>query len=724
MPTIRVDQFQGLAPRFNRRQIPVGAAQLAVNLRYDSGDLRPLRADGDAGEPNLPGDIGTLFHYDRGGNNRRFIGFGRNHLVYGARSPVPNDQFNRWYWLVAGEGLRAINLTDPAQPFPNGSPPVGSSSGAAFRPFGGYVVGLPATSNRPFAETEASSLAEIGFGTGTAITTISTTRPVTVNLASEPPFKSGQRVRFVVNPVYPRPGDDDGGMGPPPEDPGSPDPNNGQVWSLDGLEGVVSNIGPTSFDVTGINTGGFADFTGPDLANLTIRRVLTDQELESRAYVWTYVNDFDEEGPPSPASAVVDVEDGGTALVTIADLAENQNAAGTRARVNRIRLYRTVAGQTSLFVLVGTLNFQGGSSPDSGLEWINAPSAANPQQPFTAKIRDAVPAVELGEPLPSEGWLPPPTGLRGMVMLPNGIMAGWQGNTLYFSEPYLPHAWDPDNTLTLTDEVIGAESFGNTLVVGTNGRPYIVSGVDPSSMRSQKLPDHAPLLHPQAIADAGTGVIYAADTGLVWVSQGGARVLTRKWDKETWLEVAQGRRKLTWFDSYALLYDENRPPYIFSMVGDEAEASALDGTSAISAAARRRNSLVVVKPLGPTYNILRTFNENQDGPGGSANKSQAGWRSGLVTFRRPVNVAVAQVLAERYPLVLTVYTLRPESYNENPVGQPDEQDFDAAIYNVVGPEPFRLKSGQLSRDYSVQIVTLGRVQSVVVSTSMDELRSQ
>ena len=729
MPTIRIDRFRGLAPRFDRRQIPPGAAQIARNIRFDAGDLKPFQGLLPLGLVlGGPSDtMGTMFHYRRG-QRERLIPFGQRFRVTGGRSPVPDDQYHRFYFNIAGadagaaNGLFAISMTPGSGandfiPEPNGSP-VGS--GDAYRPFAGYRVGVPAPQNAPAATATEAGLGEVGPDADVTITTIAQGSPTTINTSDEPPFRAGQRVRFSIDPDHPRPEEDEGGDEPPPENgDGSAD---GSIWVLDEQEGVIANVGPSSFDILGVDSGDLPTFTEDDVQALTIRRTLTDQDLESRAYVFTYVTERDEEGPPSPPSNIVDVLKDGVVELEIGDSTPSASVGGSRATVDRIRVYRTVAGETAtLYVLVGTLNYVGGASPDSSLEWIEEPTAATPGLPWSGTVLDSVPAVELGEPLPSRGWFPPPPDMEGILLLPNGIIAGWRGNTLYFSEPYLPHAWDPDNRLSLTEEAVGAESFGNTIVVGTRGRPYIVTGIDPSSMRAEKLPDHAPLLNPRAIADAGVGVIYASDNGLMLIGSGGARLLTRGWTKETWLPAATPRDQLLFFDGYAMLFAAGMDPLVLSMVGEDAEASFLDID--ISAGARRNNSLALVtaNPQG-NYRVVQAFNEDNDD--GAPLRKTAVFRSGLVTFHRPCNAAVAQLLADGYPLTLTVRAIRPPSYPEPPAGQPDLDVLREMTYEVKGPEPFRLVAGYVSREYEIEIESSHRVQRLILATDMDEMRAQ
>ena len=697
-------------------------------MRFDSGDLKPLRDVVNSMGPPLGttgADIGTLFFYR---NSRidfeAILPFGWALTVTGARSPVPNDSYARWYWCVGGSGVRAITF-DWSGGYPNPNP-VGS--GFSYQPHGGYRLGVPAPQVAPEIAAIEDTTGRVGWDTGISIQSIARTNPITVNTSSEPPFANGQRVRFRVNPSYPKPGEEEEGSdGPPPETPPEPGEGDGQVWSLDGLEGVVANVGPSSFDVFGVSATQFADFTEDDLAALQIKRYLVDDDLESRNYVFTYVTEFDEEGPPSPPSNIVDVMKEGVVQVGMSDIPHNQSQhGGSRDFVNRIRIYRAVASETSLiYALVGTLNFTGGASPDSEAEWVSAPSPQTPETEWTGIARDAVPSVSLGEPIPSVNWFPPPNGLRGIVLLPNGIMCGWEGNTVSFTEPSLPHAWPSAYSVTLDDDVVGAESFGNSLVVGTNGRPYLVSGVDSASMVAKKMDHHAPLLGPGLITDAGSGVVYASDVGLMLVGPGGSRLMTPQFTKEAWRTFVGTRTKLTFFDNYVLMYGGGNPVSVFSLVGDRVEVADIDVD--FNAATRMRSALAIVTrqtgaPNQP-YRILEYFNAAEDSLG-QAVRLSALFRSGLLAIRKPCNFSVAQVFADAYPVTVTVRSIRPGSYPDPVAGQPDLAVLHERDYEVLGPEPFRLQAGYLSREYEIEISTSYRVQSVALATSLDELRQE
>ena len=56
--------------------------------------------------------------------------------------------------------------------------------------------------------------------------------------------------------------------------------------------------------------------------------------------------------------------------------------------------------------------------------------------------------VPLQLPLTSDLYEAPPNDLQGICLHSSGALAGYSGNTLRFSEPYLPHAWPADYSYT------------------------------------------------------------------------------------------------------------------------------------------------------------------------------------------------------------------------------------------------------------------------------------
>lgn len=105
----------------------------------------------------------------------------------------------------------------------------------------------------------------------------------------------------------------------------------------------------------------------------------------------------------------------------------------------------------------------------------------------------------------------------------NGVMVGFRDNEVYFSEPYLPHAWPARYRLTVDYPIVALGSFGTTIVVATEGRPFLITGSHPESMSQLELDLIEPCVSARSMASMGHGVVYASRNGLVYV---GRRALT------------------------------------------------------------------------------------------------------------------------------------------------------------------------------------------------------
>lgn len=148
--------------------------------------------------------------------------------------------------------------------------------------------------------------------------------------------------------------------------------------------------------------------------------------------------------------------------------------------------------------------------------------------------------------LPSLDYEPPPDELRGLVLLPTNIMAGFVGSNLYFSEPGQYHAWPPDNVVTLEHKIVGLAVSAGTLVVLTDGYPYRVDGNTPESMQPSKIESMFPCLSKKSIVSTGMGVIYSTHSGLALYnpSQGANRITQFVLDRQDWKEFISFRPEL------------------------------------------------------------------------------------------------------------------------------------------------------------------------------------
>jgi len=232
---------------------------------------------------------------------------------------------------------------------------------------------------------------------------------------------------------------------------------------------------------------------------------------EDRAYVYTYISTFGavlEESGPSPAASIATVEPNATVTVSAFATAPT-TAAGYN--ITAIRIYRAVTGATSVvYLYVGTV-------------------AVNPATGAAAgSFSDNILAANLGTALPSLYYLPPPSGLTGLVSMPNGILAGFTNNQVWFCEPYLPHAWPSSYMMTVGFPIVGLGVFGQTLVVCTTVSTYLITGSTPGAMSQEKLSIFEPCVAKKSIASDQFGVLYASPNGLVSIAPGSQDVVTRQ----------------------------------------------------------------------------------------------------------------------------------------------------------------------------------------------------
>ncbi len=222
-----------------------------------------------------------------------------------------------------------------------------------------------------------------------------------------------------------------------------------------------------------------------------------------RAYIYSYVvklNTTDaEEGKNSPILAISNY---GSGNVTLAGF----TAPPSGRSIGKIRIYRTSSGSAGVadFLFVGEFNTAG---VDFG----------------TYTYVDNVADSALGEVFTCETWEVPPTTLAGLIAPNGGSLVGFVGNRVYFSEPYLPHAWPYSYPVDST--IIGLGSIGNTIIVLTDAFIYMMTG-PANAISTQKLSSRMPCVSKAGIVSCEIGVLYPSDEGIVQVTMDGPSLLS------------------------------------------------------------------------------------------------------------------------------------------------------------------------------------------------------
>jgi len=248
----------------------------------------------------------------------------------------------------------------------------------------------------------------------------------------------------------------------------------------------------------------------------------------ARAYLTTWVSAYGEEGPASTPVLVTDNPDGSWNLTLQAAAATDLGGTGDDRYLTHTRIYRTVTSATGVAtyflvaeIAIATLTYSDVLSDD---------------------------VVASNSLLESTAWIGPPSDLVGFIAMPNGIVAGWRENELWFCEPYRPHAWPAAYSIVVDYPIVGLGVTNQTLVVCTQGYPVTVSGIHPASMAQSTSSSQEPCLSRGSILSTTEGVYYSSPNGLVFAGAGSISNITRnvitkdKWKQLTTAETLRAAR--------------------------------------------------------------------------------------------------------------------------------------------------------------------------------------
>lgn len=386
-------------------------------------------------------------------------------------------------------------------------------------------------------------------------------------------------------------------------------------------------------------------------------------EKETRFYRWAWVTAWGEESAPGVATDVVDVLPWQEVTLTL----PTAGPAGY-ANVTTKRVYRTDR--------LGVYRFAA-DVPLASATWV-----------------DTLEDVDLGEEITTTEWDPPPAGLSGIVALPNGVMAGFAGNEVMFSEPGYPYAWPVAYRYPVDAPIVALAVTGQGVVVGTQGRPYLCRGMDPASMAPDRIEEFQACVAARSMVDMGNVAVYASPNGLVAVSGMEAPVVTRElMTRDQWqaLNPSSIEGYLT-EGRYLGTYDPGtgRKAFLF----DPADGHLVFLDVAATGGFLEPASGLLYLQVGANLCAWDT---------GAALAYT--WKSGRALADRLLAAVVARVDAAAYPVTLKVYG-------------------DGALLHtqtVADARPFRLGTGRRVNAVEVEVTGSAAVRSVVVGENVREL---
>lgn len=425
---------------------------------------------------------------------------------------------------------------------------------------------------------------------------------------------------------------------------------------------IASNAAPTNPDA----------FDAPETTFAAVGKIPPVVEAESRVYVYTYVSEYGEEGPPSDPSTLVDIDPLETVTVTMG------TAPSGAYNITKKYIYRTSTGSNA-----------------TDYQFVAEVPVAN------TSYSDLVRQPDLGEVIPAIQWEAPPSDMKGLTSMANGIFVGFSGRDVCFSEAFMPHAWNSLNRLTVDEDIVGIGAYGQSVVVLTESFPYMISGIDPAAMSMQKMSLQQACVSKRSIVEMGNGVMYASPDGLVMVGSGGVQMLTSK-------IISQDQWQAYKPESIHAYIHEGRYHAFYNTGSVSGEmVFTLDGSDAIMAVSSQTTTAGHVVPTADSLYIVEGSNIVKMDK--ASTKKTYSWKSKVYENKQPLNFSVGQVIADSYSSALTMKVYADGSLKHT--------------QTVTNDKPFRLPSGFIARDWYVVLEGTAKITMAAIAQSSSELKS-
>ena len=419
-----------------------------------------------------------------------------------------------------------------------------------------------------------------------------------------------------------------------------------------------------------------------DLTSVTLSPVNSanaDEEVpQSVSYVFTYVSYYGEEGVNCDAEGAQIVDKHTDQTVT---LDFPPNPSGNYNFLYK-RVYRTDAGGSYRFVQ-------------------NVPIA---QDTFTDNVSD----LNLREEIPTASNDAPADDvsadhkdgpLLGLVAMPNGILAGFSGQTVSFSEAFQPHAFPDEYKLTVKSDIVALSPLNTGLLVLTKGKPAIVQGLDPSSMSMMEIDSSLSCMSKRSVVDMGEFTIYSSPDGLVMATDSGLKLITEQtFTRDQWQAFGPSSIKgYLWEGQYIGFYSHGgvSKGFIFDPRGGKNGYTDLDFYATAGYNDLEDDSLYLV-----VSGALVKFAE------GSTPQNFV-WRGKKFYTPRPINPAVAKVDCD--------------GYSPNPTFKLYADGQLKHTQTVTNSNTFRLPSGYKAHEFEIELAGSVSVNEVCVYESAEEL---
>lgn len=652
MAGFKLNVFSGIRPKVPESLLQESEATEAKNCDFAYGELRNTTGGFKfLTLSNSPKSIYT-------DNGLTFYSWPGD--VDAVRSPLVNDQFDRIYFTkdstirVAARTGTKIEGGEPAT---------------------SYRVGVPKPSTPPslntFADVPDLSLVDVVFKFHWESIGVKYQEQGIV-----PDILSNSSVRFT----------------PPARDSGTPKSSFPVLrmtvkWKSDNTQFFdIYTTNSSFYSSTTLYTLDMSKDPGDGVTTYTANVTLTanESDKEARAYVYTYVNTYNEEGPPS-----------GYAIATLVptfnvDVTVVKDAISDYAPIKEIRIYRTPSGAyVTDFYYVGSIYVLDKSG--------------------TLVFRDNVDGARLNETLSSTNYYAPQF-VGGISILPNGILIAADQWNVYFSEPYKPWAWPPEYAKPVPYAITGGIVSGSGAIITTKAQPYLVSGVSPDAMTLSKINVDQAGVSKWSLAVVDGLILYASHDGIVTINGATGSLVESQmfFTREVWRKrygAGLSSMRFAVWDGRLVVYSRDNLFTPFMIRFDEAGGTMTDLPDFVAQCS-------FVSPVSDQFYYV-TGNDLYQFSGGTL--QNATWQSAEKVLLQPLNFGAAQAIAEGN------WTIDFWAYVKNATTGLFEYQLKHSQAVATGQTDFRLPSGYESDRYRIKLTGNGRFRELRVAQTFKEL---
>lgn len=398
-----------------------------------------------------------------------------------------------------------------------------------------------------------------------------------------------------------------------------------------------------------------------------------------RFYLMTYVNKWGEQSAASPVSQSIAVEPNKKASLTNLGTAA---PAGYETEIYKKRIYRSAVSAT-------------------GTKYQFVDEVAIDVDTY----EDAKYDGELQEVLPSQYYEVPPDDLSGLVAMPQGFFAAFKGSTVYFSEPYQPHAWPSRYALTVEHPIVTMAVNGNTLFVITEKIPVAITGSFPSSMSQSALPSNYSGTSLRGVLVMNDNIVYVTNVGLVAVRGFESILLTRRiYSKEQWQALNPATMFLEEHKNRIHVFHDNGVLVLYPRAAVTDYVDNNDITTVFGLTTSNRKVGVALNDHTTDTLYVAIGFKLWDYSGSQENDTLT-FKTKELFFDKPVSFSVVRVSADNYPVTLNIYTDKKL----------------AQIVNVVDDKAKKVPYIRKSKVWELEVVSNHTVRQMAIGNAVGDL---